>query len=88
MREREREVLVLVNFQSNIERGTLGKRKKREREYTQTKMAIMNWVFSMNRVNDGFMRADQIDLKSLDEQLQMHLSRAWTMEKKKQEQQQ
>lgn len=29
----------------------------------------------------GFVRADQIDLKSLDEQLQRHLSRAWTMEK-------
>lgn len=29
------------------------------------------------------MRADQIDLKSLDEQLQRHLSRAWTMEKNK-----
>ncbi|KAK6913137.1 Serine-threonine/tyrosine-protein kinase, catalytic domain [Dillenia turbinata] len=34
--------------------------------------------------SDGFVRADQIDLKSLDEQLQRHLSRAWTMEKKKQ----
>ena len=31
------------------------------------------------------MRADQIDLKSLDEQLQRHLSRAWTMEKNKKE---
>lgn len=31
------------------------------------------------------MRADQIDLKSLDEQLQRHLSRALTMEKKKQD---
>ncbi|KAK1359523.1 Serinethreonine-protein kinase sty8 [Heracleum sosnowskyi] len=30
---------------------------------------------------NGFVRADQIDLKSLDEQLQRHLSRAWTMEK-------
>ncbi|KAL3526042.1 hypothetical protein ACH5RR_014414 [Cinchona calisaya] len=29
----------------------------------------------------GFVRADQIDLKSIDEQLQRHLSRAWTMEK-------
>ncbi|KAJ3695313.1 hypothetical protein LUZ60_000690 [Juncus effusus] len=34
---------------------------------------------------DGFVRADQIDLKSLDEQLERHLSRAWTMEKKKEE---
>ncbi|XP_044465097.1 serine/threonine-protein kinase STY13-like isoform X2 [Mangifera indica] len=31
----------------------------------------------------GYVRADQIDLKSLDEQLQKHLSRAWTMEKNK-----
>ncbi|KAK9271654.1 hypothetical protein L1049_002017 [Liquidambar formosana] len=35
--------------------------------------------------SDGFVRADQIDLKRLDEQLQRHLSRAWTMEKKKKE---
>ncbi|KAL0351000.1 UNVERIFIED_CONTAM: hypothetical protein Sradi_4249200 [Sesamum radiatum] len=33
----------------------------------------------------GFVRADQIDLKSLDEQLNRHLSRALTLEKKKQE---
>ncbi|KAJ0579829.1 putative dual-specificity kinase TKL-Pl-4 family [Helianthus annuus] len=33
--------------------------------------------------NDGFVRADQIDLKSLDEQLERHLNRAWTMEKNK-----
>nr|GEX41154.1 serine/threonine-protein kinase HT1-like [Tanacetum cinerariifolium] len=33
--------------------------------------------------NDGFVRADQIDLKSLDEQLEKHLNRAWTMEKNK-----
>ncbi|XVE83951.1 hypothetical protein DITRI_Ditri16bG0130100 [Diplodiscus trichospermus] len=32
----------------------------------------------------GYVRADQIDLKSLDEQLQRHhLTRAWTMEKNK-----
>ncbi|XP_060188329.1 serine/threonine-protein kinase STY13-like [Lycium barbarum] len=31
----------------------------------------------------GFVRADRIDLKSLDEQLQRHLSRAWTMDKQK-----
>ncbi|KAK8630335.1 hypothetical protein V6N13_079133 [Hibiscus sabdariffa] len=31
----------------------------------------------------GYVRADQIDLKSLDEQLQRHLSRTWTMEKNK-----
>ncbi|KAK1279344.1 Serine/threonine-protein kinase HT1 [Acorus gramineus] len=35
----------------------------------------------MKEGNDGFLRADQIDLKSLDEQLERHLSRAWTMEK-------
>jgi hypothetical protein len=29
----------------------------------------------------GFVRADQIDLKTLDEQLERHLARAWTMEK-------
>ncbi|KAL6960616.1 hypothetical protein U1Q18_038380 [Sarracenia purpurea var. burkii] len=42
----------------------------------------------MKEGNDGFVRADQIDLKRLDEQLQRHLSRAWTMEKKKKEEQQ
>lgn len=31
----------------------------------------------------GFVRADQIDLKSLDEQLERHLNRALTMEKNK-----
>ena len=33
----------------------------------------------------AYVRADQIDLKSLDEQLQRHLSRARTMEKSKKE---
>ncbi|KAL8471366.1 hypothetical protein ACS0TY_028862 [Phlomoides rotata] len=33
----------------------------------------------------GFVRADQIDLKLIDEQLHRHLSRALTLEKKKQE---
>lgn len=33
----------------------------------------------------GYVRADQIDQKSLDEQLQRHLSRAWTIEKKNKE---
>ncbi|XP_009784564.1 serine/threonine-protein kinase 52 [Nicotiana sylvestris] len=37
----------------------------------------------MEKSSDGFVRADQIDLKSLDEQLEKHLNRAWTMEKKK-----
>ncbi|KAF3444670.1 hypothetical protein FNV43_RR14363 [Rhamnella rubrinervis] len=36
-----------------------------------------------NESGGGYVRADQIDLKSLDEQLQRHLSRAWTMEKNK-----
>ncbi|CAN8253526.1 unnamed protein product [Cochlearia groenlandica] len=35
----------------------------------------------MKEGNDGFVRADQIDLKSLDEQLERHLSRALTLEK-------
>ncbi|KAG2298895.1 hypothetical protein Bca52824_035367 [Brassica carinata] len=37
----------------------------------------------MTEGNDGFVRADQIDLKSLDEQLERHLSRALTLEKNK-----
>lgn len=42
----------------------------------------------MKEGNDGFVRADQIDLKSLDEQLERHLNRVWTMESniKKQDQ--
>ncbi|KAK3005155.1 hypothetical protein RJ639_017161 [Escallonia herrerae] len=39
-----------------------------------------------NNNSDGFVRADQIDLKSLDEQLERHLNRAWTMEKNKKKQ--
>lgn len=35
---------------------------------------------------DGFVRADQIDLKSLDEQLERHLNRVRTMDNKKKEQ--
>lgn len=35
----------------------------------------------MKEGKDGFVRADQIDLKSLDEQLERHLSRALTLEK-------
>lgn len=31
----------------------------------------------------AFVRADQIDLKSLDEQLERHLTRVWTLEKNK-----
>ncbi|XP_024924946.3 serine/threonine-protein kinase STY13-like isoform X1 [Ziziphus jujuba] len=37
----------------------------------------------MKEGSDGFVRADQIDLKSLDEQLERHMSRALTMEKSK-----
>lgn len=37
----------------------------------------------MKESSDGFVRADQIDLKSLDEQLERHLNRALTMEKSK-----
>ncbi|XP_055831379.1 serine/threonine-protein kinase STY13-like [Solanum dulcamara] len=37
----------------------------------------------MEKGSDGFVRADQIDLKSLDEQLERHLIRARTMEKDK-----
>ncbi|KAK6920722.1 Serine-threonine/tyrosine-protein kinase, catalytic domain [Dillenia turbinata] len=39
----------------------------------------------MKESSDGFVRADQIDLKSLDEQLERHLNRAWTIEKKNKE---
>jgi hypothetical protein len=37
----------------------------------------------MERGSDGFVRADQIDLKSLDDQLARHLNRVLTMEKNK-----
>ncbi|KAI3777602.1 hypothetical protein L1987_47402 [Smallanthus sonchifolius] len=39
-----------------------------------------------NNTSDGFVRADKIDLKSLDEQLERHLSRVWTMENSKKKQ--
>lgn len=39
----------------------------------------------MKDSSDGFVRADQIDLKSIDEQLERHLSRAWTADNKKEE---
>jgi hypothetical protein len=51
-----------------------GKERERERE-RETK--------ETSESGGGYVRADQIDLKSLDEQLQRHLSRAWTMEKNK-----
>ena len=34
--------------------------------------------------SDGFVRADQIDLKSIDEQLERHLNKVLTIEKNKQ----
>lgn len=37
----------------------------------------------MEKGSDGFVRADQIDLKSLDDQLARHLNRVLTMEKNK-----
>ncbi|XP_068305653.1 serine/threonine-protein kinase 52-like [Pyrus communis] len=37
----------------------------------------------MKESSDGFVRADQIDLKSLDEQLERHLNRVLTLEKSK-----
>ncbi|XP_028781742.1 serine/threonine-protein kinase STY13 [Neltuma alba] len=37
----------------------------------------------MKEVSDGFVRADQIDLKSIDEQLERHLNKALTLEKHK-----
>ncbi|KAH1248770.1 Serine/threonine-protein kinase STY13 [Glycine max] len=37
----------------------------------------------MKESSDGFVRADQIDLKSIDEQLERHLSKVLTIEKKK-----
>ncbi|KAL8465366.1 hypothetical protein ACS0TY_034750 [Phlomoides rotata] len=37
----------------------------------------------MEKTSNGFVRADQIDLKSLDEQLERHLNRALTLEKNK-----
>ncbi|KAJ0755100.1 putative dual-specificity kinase TKL-Pl-4 family [Helianthus annuus] len=47
-------------------------------------VCITTTTTEMNNINnDGFVRADQIDLKSLDEQLERHLTRVWTMEKNK-----
>ncbi|XP_020226031.1 dual specificity protein kinase zakA [Cajanus cajan] len=37
----------------------------------------------MKETSDGFVRADQIDLKSIDEQLQRHLNKVLTIDKKK-----
>lgn len=40
----------------------------------------------MEKASNGFVRADQIDLKSLDEQLERHLNRALTLEKSRKSQ--
>lgn len=40
----------------------------------------------MEKSSNGFVRADQIDLKSLDEQLERHLNRALTLEKSRKSQ--
>ncbi|XVE57117.1 hypothetical protein DITRI_Ditri04bG0065900 [Diplodiscus trichospermus] len=37
----------------------------------------------MKESSDGFVRADQIDLKSLDDQLERHLNRVWTSDNSK-----
>lgn len=37
----------------------------------------------MKEVGDGFVRADQIDLKSIDEQLERHLNKALVLDKSK-----
>jgi len=37
----------------------------------------------MKESSDGFVRADQIDLKSIDEQLERHLNKVLTIDKKK-----
>lgn len=37
-----------------------------------------------NNNSDGFVRADKIDLKRLDEQLQRHISRSLTLDKQQQ----
>nr|AFK43156.1 unknown [Lotus japonicus] len=37
----------------------------------------------MKETGDGFVRADQIDLKSIDEQLERHLNKVLTIDKKK-----
>lgn len=39
----------------------------------------------MKEGNDGYVRADQIDLKSIDEHLQRHVNKALTLERKRKE---
>nr|GMD54215.1 serine/threonine-protein kinase STY8-like [Ipomoea batatas] len=41
---------------------------------------FLHGVSKMEMRSHGFVMANQIDLKSLDEQLERHLNRAWTME--------
>lgn len=58
------------------------KKKKLKLQETHT-FNIEEESKEMEKSSGGFVRADQIDLKSLDEQLERHLNRAWTMEKNK-----
>lgn len=56
----------------------------KERESESESESEWSWELEeMKESNDGFVRADQIDLTSLDEQLERHLNRACTMEKNK-----
>ena len=54
---------------------------ERERE-SKGKESNTFFLDKMKDSSDGFVRADQIDLKSLDEQLERHLNRVLTLENK------
>lgn len=41
-----------------------------------------DWVVQGTKKSDKFFRADKIDLKSLDKQLERHMSRAWSMKQR------
>jgi len=41
-----------------------------------------DWVVQGMKKSDKFFRADKIDLKSLDKQLERHMSRAWSMQQR------
>lgn len=59
---------------------------KHTQAYTpQTNLQNSTKIRDMKDNNDGYVRADQIDLKSLDEQLQRHLNKALTLERKRKE---
>ncbi|CAM8972645.1 unnamed protein product [Rhodiola kirilowii] len=50
--------------------------------FPETSHPLVNPLFvDMKDSSDGFVRADQIDLKSLDEQLERHLNKVRTMDK-------